>query len=218
VQREVIGTLTLSFDNCQAGTVEYDIPGLDLQGEIDIQRVVTDLEAQCQQKAGSSVNKFVQPASQADSAHEPLNHGGFHINWGLNDAWYNPATDGQGFFIVSWPEIKYMFLAWFTYETEIPADNTALLGDSAQRWLTAQGPYDQDTATLDITVTTDGRFDSGEPVSNASAGTATVVFGDCENGTVSYDIQAIGKQGSVPIQRIVLDNVKTCEELVGISE
>ncbi|MFC1688999.1 hypothetical protein ACFL07_04990 [Pseudomonadota bacterium] len=218
VQRDVIGTLTLSFDDCQAGTVEYDIPGLDLQGEIDIQRVVTDLVAQCQQKTGSSVTKSDLSSARADSPQEPLDHGGFHINWGLNDAWYNPATDGQGFFIISWPDIKYMFLAWFTYETEIPASNSALLGDSGQRWLTAQGPYDQDTATLDITVTTKGRFNSGEPISNASGGTATVVFEDCENGSVSYDMGAIGKQGSVPIQRIVLDNVTTCEELVDISK
>ena len=66
-------------------------------------------------------------------------HDGFHINRGVNDAWYQPATDGQGFLIITWPDIKKMFLAWFTYETEIPAENTANLGDSGQRWITALG-------------------------------------------------------------------------------
>ena len=36
---------------------------------------------------------------------------GFLINAGLNDAWYNPATDGQGFFITVFPDIGYVLLA-----------------------------------------------------------------------------------------------------------
>jgi hypothetical protein len=88
----------------------------------------------------------------------------FKINPGLNDAWFNPATNGQGFLITVFPEIKQMFLAWFTYDTERPPEDvTAMLGGPGQRWLTAQGPYEGDTANLTIFVTEGGVFDAAEP-------------------------------------------------------
>lgn len=43
-----------------------------------------------------------------------------NINAGFNDAWFNPATKGQGFLITVFPEIKQIFLAWFTFDTERP--------------------------------------------------------------------------------------------------
>jgi len=47
----------------------------------------------------------------------------FEINPGLNDAWYNPATNGQGFLITVFPELKQLFLAWFTFDIERPAED-----------------------------------------------------------------------------------------------
>jgi plastocyanin len=76
---------------------------------------------------------------------------GFQINNGLNDAWYNPDTDGQGFFVIVFPVIHKMFLSWFTYDIERPpGGTTALMGDPGHRWLTAFGDYSGDTAVLDI--------------------------------------------------------------------
>jgi hypothetical protein len=50
------------------------------------------------------------------------------INAGLNDAWFNLDTDGQGLLIVVFPEIEQVFIAWFTYDTERPpADVVAFL-------------------------------------------------------------------------------------------
>jgi hypothetical protein len=73
--------------------------------------------------------------------------GAFVMNAGLNDAWYNPFTDGQGFFITVFPDIGLVNLAWFTYDTELPADDaTANLGSPGHRWLTAIGSYDGDQA------------------------------------------------------------------------
>ena len=141
----------------------------------------------------------------------------FTINAGLNDAWYNPATNGQGFLIVVFPDIKQMFLAWFTYDTERPPDDvTALLGEPGHRWLTAQGPYEGDTANLTIFVTEGGVFDSAEPTANtdpAGDGEMTLEFADCTEGLVTYEINSLGISGEIPIQRIVPDNVTLCETL-----
>jgi hypothetical protein len=142
---------------------------------------------------------------------------GFTINAGMNDAWYNPATDGQGFLISVFPEHQLMFLAWFTYDTERPPEDvTAYLGEPGHRWLTAQGPYDGDTAELTLYVTSGGVFDQAEPsatVDLSGEGTLTIEFADCTEALVSYDIDSLGLSGTIPIQRIIGDNVPLCEEL-----
>ncbi len=139
----------------------------------------------------------------------------FLINSGLNDAWFNPVTPGQGFFITVYPTIGKIFLAWFTYDTERPDDSVAaMLGDPGARWLTAFGDYENGTAVLDIEMTQGGVFDSSTPMpTQGPDGTITLEFSDCENGLVSYDIPSIDRQGEIPIQRIALDNVARCEQL-----
>lgn len=141
----------------------------------------------------------------------------FQINPGLNDAWYNELTAGQGFLITVFPELNQLFLAWFTYDTERPPDDVdAFLGEPGHRWLTAQGPYQGDTANLTLFVTEGGIFDSAEPVpftDPAGDGTITVEFADCKEAILDYSIKSLGISGQIPIQRIVLDNVALCEAL-----
>jgi len=142
----------------------------------------------------------------------------FEINAGLNDAWYFPGTGGQGFFIVVFPEIETLFLAWFTFDTERPPESvTAVLGEPGHRWITAQGPFSGNTASLDVVVTSGGLFDSEAPApvnsGPGSVGSMEVSFESCYRGVVKYDLPALGLSGEVPIQRIVNDNVALCESL-----
>ena len=141
----------------------------------------------------------------------------FNINPGLNDAWFNPATNGQGFLITVFPDIQEMFVAWFTYDTERPPEDvTAMLGEPGHRWLTAQGPYEGNTANLTIFVTEGGVFDSAEPATSTDLdgdGILTLEFADCSEGLVSYEITSLGISGEIPIQRIAPDNISLCESL-----
>jgi len=139
----------------------------------------------------------------------------FEINPGLNDAWYNPETDGQGFFISVFPELELVSLAWFTYDTERPADDVeAVLGDPGHRWLTAVGPFSGNQAQLEISITRGGIFDSAEPEPTSTpGGTIQLKFDDCNSGTVSYDIPSISQMGELPIERVAWDNVALCEAL-----
>ena len=137
----------------------------------------------------------------------------FTINPSLNDAWYYPETDGQGFFITVLPDSNLVFLAWFTFDTERPAEDVdALLGGSGQRWLTASGPYVGNQAELTINITTGGLFDSNvlQP-EHAPGGTIRLHFDDCNSGTVSYEIPSINQMGVVPIERVAPDNIALCE-------
>jgi plastocyanin len=162
---------------------------------------------------GKDINNFMNGRITVLAAMEDA----FEINPGLNDAWYNPASNGQGFLIVVFPKIKQVFVAWFTFDTERPPENViAFLADPGQRWLTAQGPYDGNTAILTIFVTEGGVFDAAEPVATtdlAGDGTLTIEFADCTEGLVNYDITSLDISGEIPIQRIVPDNVLLCEAL-----
>lgn len=153
-----------------------------------------------------------------DSLHlnmTPVAETQFIINAGLNDAWYNKATDGQGFFITVFPDKKRLSLAWFTYDTEQPSLNTtATVGAAGQRWLTALGPYDGDTANLKVYVTEGGLFDKGtpKPVTDED-GSMTLEFASCNEGLITYNIPSVGLSGTVPIERIADDNISLCETL-----
>lgn len=137
---------------------------------------------------------------------------------GLNDAWYDPATDGQGFFITVFPDLDAVTLAWFTYDTEPPVDGAqANLGDAGHRWLTATGPIEGNRSVMSIEMTSGGLFDTATEISRTdppgSDGTILLTFDSCNSGTVEYDIPSINQQGIVPIRRIANDNIVMCEAL-----
>lgn len=140
----------------------------------------------------------------------------FRLNPGMAGSWFNPATNGQGFFLDVFDGINQIFLAWFTYELARPDDSvTAAIGDPGHRWLTAFGPFEGNSANLDIEWTVGGVFDSTSPATTQSIdGSILVEFENCNSGTVSYDLGTAGTSGVVPIQRIANDSVELCQQLI----
>jgi PKD repeat protein len=157
--------------------------------------------------AEDSINRIV---TVSESLPDPI-----VINIGMTDAWFNPATDGQGMLIIVWEDSKFMFLAWFTFDTERPPEDVmAILGAPGQRWLTASGPYDGDTATLDVFLSSGGTFDSPEPpvfTDPVPYGTITIKWSTCNAGILAYNIPSLGLMRDIPITRIVTENVPICE-------
>ncbi len=143
----------------------------------------------------------------------------FQINTGLNDAWYNPATDGQGFFITVFPDLGKVSLAWFTYDSVRPSNDVdAILGEPGHRWLTAFGDINGDRAEMSIEIASGGLFDTTTSISRRTDGTITLIFNNCNEGTIEYNIPSIGRQGTVPIQRVTTDNVAECEQAVNSAQ
>jgi len=221
------GTIILTFTDCETGTVEYDIPSIDQSGVVPIERILPDNVALCEAlveqsevQASNSVktgdnNKTSSSSGAATMAELPLLD---NMNPGLNDAWYYPLTDGQGFFINVFPDLGLVSLSWFTYDTERPADGvTANLGEPGHRWLNALGEISGNQAVMDIDIVSGGLFDTPTAIQHTdppgSDGTIILTFTDCEIGTVEYDIPSIDQSGVVPIERIVPDNVALCEAL-----
>jgi len=146
-------------------------------------------------------------ATSADDARR------FQMNSGLNDAWYNPDTSGQGFFITVFPDIGSVSLAWFTYETETVTGVDSNLGNASHRWLTALGPFVNNMSVMDITFASGGVFDTPTEVQFREGGTITLIFDSCNSGSIEYDIPTVNRSGVVPIRRVANDNISICELL-----
>ncbi len=140
----------------------------------------------------------------------------FEINPGLNDHWFNPATVGQGVYITVLPVLGKVTLTMFSYDTVLPpGDATANLGDPSQRWLNALGRYSGTQATMNVSFDFDGIFDdSTETTKVRGYGTIILTFDGCNSGTLDYEIPSLGLSGTVPIQRIVGDNIVLCEAFI----
>ena len=142
----------------------------------------------------------------------------FALNAGLNDAWYDPDTDGQGFFITVFPDLNRVSLAWFTYDTELPPiDATANLRDPGHRWMTAIGLIDGNQSIMNIDITSNGIFDTTTEIEHTdppgSDGSIILTFDSCNSATIEYDITSINRQGIIPIKRVADDNIVNCEAL-----
>lgn len=137
----------------------------------------------------------------------------FPINAGLNDAWYNPDTSGQGFLITVLGDV--VFLAWFTYDVAQPPDGvTAVVGHPGHRWLTAQGPFEGDTAVLTVNLSQGGAFDAAQPAVGrpTAVGEITLTWQDCRNATLAYVLDGVG-ENVINIRRISPANIPLCEML-----
>lgn len=143
---------------------------------------------------------------------------GERFNVGLNDAWFDPSTAGQGVFLTVYPELGQLFLAHFTFDAERPSeDASGVLGAPGHRWITALGPFDGDRAFLTATLTRNGLFDDPTAVENVTPyGSYELVVESCERILLTYRLPSANGGlliGEIPLQRIVRDNVALCEAL-----
>jgi hypothetical protein len=149
------------------------------------------------------------------SSNEAYTAESFSVNAAISDAWFFPDTAGQGFFIIVWEDSKLVFLAWFTYDTERPPEDVmAILGEPGHRWLTALGPFEGDTALLDVFLSSGMVFDLAAPpvtTEQLEGATIEIVWTDCKKGLVTYNIPSLVLMGEIPIERIVEDKVAACE-------
>lgn len=68
---------------------------------------------------------------------------------------------------------------------------------------------------MDITFASGGLFDTATDVTRTTDGSIILTFANCNAGTVEYDIPSISQSGTIPIQRVAIDNAVLCEYLNG---
>lgn len=131
----------------------------------------------------------------------------FEINAGRTGAWYDPRLAGQGFLLDVIESSNQLFLAWFTFA----ASSTQKIGSPNHRWLTAQGAYRGDRASLEVTLTEGGQFSESGPVQQRAAGTIDLKVTGCTAATLTYTLPD-GESGVLDLVRLTPDVF--CETVV----
>lgn len=192
-----IGTLTLVFGGCEDGYASYRIDDEGIEGEFPLIRAIPGSGSVCQDLVSEA-------SAETDFATQSIG-----INSGLDGAWYDRDTSGQGFLIDANPDPvngNFLFIAWFTF-----GDTNA----SGQWWLTVQGAYDVTPAEVTIYETTGGSFDDPRTVETSPVGEMQVDFIDCNNATLTFDIPGRGLQDQVTVTRVLPGTEELCEQIVG---
>lgn len=123
------------------------------------------------------------------------------IDEGLDGAWYEPATAGQGWLFDVRAADRFLLGAWFTYGSGATA-TPSKVGHSSQRWLTLQGNYDGSQAQLPIYSSSGGQFDQAGGVSTVQVGRATLERVDCGHLRIDYALDE-GLSGSLLLERLL---------------
>lgn len=135
------------------------------------------------------------------------------LNAGLNGSWYNAQQNGQGFLVEVLPEIGQVFVAWFSFDTMSSNGNTATIGDSNQRWFSAQGLYNGTEANLIVKSTSGGAFNQGDDTETVDVGTLNINFDGCRHAIADFSLLEGSISGSIDLTRISGSAVPFCESL-----
>jgi hypothetical protein len=139
------------------------------------------------------------------------------LNGYFSGAWFNLVTDGQGILMEVFPQLRLVFLAWFTFEQQDAATleraadpgKTLALGGSSQRWFSAIGSYVQGASTVELTFqnTTGGAFNVKLPGQDQDQqyGSGTVHVDDCNNIVLEFDLPSGPVAGSNELGRVGID-------------
>jgi len=114
------------------------------------------------------------------------------ISADLSGSWFNPDTTGQGFFFDISPELNLFFGGWYTW--------TDTAGE--YDWVTVQGEFSGNVATVPIYRTTGGVFNDPQAVETTAVGVAEFVFSSRTEGQVTIEFDGTGTKTVIPLQRV----------------
>jgi hypothetical protein len=123
-----VGTVTVSFSDCEQGHMTYSIDIDGRVGTIPLERAIPGSGTVCEEQSSKAAN-----TTEA-----------VDINAGMDGAWYDADKPGQGFLIDAHPNpdgSNFIFVAWFTYGDDIA---------SGQSWLTAEVNFEGSSAAIDV--------------------------------------------------------------------
>jgi uncharacterized protein (DUF885 family) len=130
------------------------------------------------------------------------------INYGLAGGWFNTLTPGQGFLFDFLLDRQSMFVAAFTFDTISPQTGGNISG-AEQRWFTAEGNYSGNRAELTIYQPRNGVFDDPAAVTTVTVGTMVIEFTSCTTAIVTYDLPGFSLSGTLPISKLLADEICT---------
>jgi len=121
---------------------------------------------------------------------------------GYTGAWYNAAQDGHGIFVEILPN-NVMVAAWYVYSP-----------DGQQSWIVGSGNISGNTAAVDGTLASGGRFlpnFNPAQIVRTPWGRMNFTFTDCNSGRLDYTSSVAGYgSGTIPLARLTLPAGSAC--------
>ncbi|MFK7957677.1 MAG: serine hydrolase domain-containing protein [Lysobacterales bacterium] len=133
---------------------------------------------------GTALREHILPAITVSGQREPLSAR-------LNGSWYDPESPAQGVNLEVLESRGEALAYWYTYDDR-----------GNQRWLIGQGPIADDTASLELLVTTGGRPAQATAATVESWGTAELSFDSCLHGQMTFISTDGANQGVIPLSRL----------------
>ncbi|HJU39637.1 MAG TPA: hypothetical protein VJ724_08695, partial [Tahibacter sp.] len=171
VQPTIVGTATLTFTDCDNGTLRYRFDegrNGGASGTITLSRLLPG-STPCTRADGTIEPRGIAPANGFDAR--------------MSGSWFEPATAGQGLQFAVQPG-GIFFAPWFAFDPAGSADDPG-----AQRWFTIQGSLADarnGVVTLPIVQTLGGAFDSAPTNNMTIVGSATVTMQACDRAKLDY--------------------------------
>jgi len=155
-----VGTLTLAFDDCAAGTMQWHFDdGRVPDGARPLQRLT----------ANTACTILGENGTEAPSAY-----------W--SGTWYDPANSGQGLVLHISPSQQILFGAWYTFAP----GGTGQRWYTLQRQFFDDITASIDEVSIYTTI--DGTFEGTTPPFTPRVGIAHLTFDDCNALTLDYQL------------------------------
>jgi hypothetical protein len=174
-------------------------------------------------KAGTDYWLVIQPAAQSTIAGDEFMFvlappAPVRINPAMTGLWADSNTPGQGIYLDVFNSIDSVFMAWFTYDLQLPgAGARAVLGDPGHRWLTGLGSISGNSSDIQAVGTSGGQFNAPSPaLSRVASGTVQLQFDSCTTGRAIYELGDPSLSGVVHLQRPFEDaqDIALCERFL----
>lgn len=183
ISQTAIGTLSLRFESCERGRVDFALDAEFGSGSMALDRLTTPQHVRCGAGAvptGDPKRIVAKNLPRTDT---------------VTGAWFDPAQPGQGLFLEALQDGR-VHANWFTF-----------LPDGGQAWfggvgaVTAQGRW-----VVPVTRTRGVRWTPsnlvGFPI-RTQIGTLNIDFASCQEARVEYDLSAGGFGiGAMPLRRL----------------
>ncbi|MDJ0653208.1 MAG: serine hydrolase [Xanthomonadales bacterium] len=113
----------------------------------------------------------------------------------LNGSWYDPAQDGQGLNVEVLEDRGEVLVYWYTYQ-----GSAGQAGE--QRWFIAQGPIQQEAASLTIRATRGGRFAQPQQPDLTVWGQGELSFTSCSQGLFRFESESENVSADISLVRL----------------
>ena len=139
----------------------------------------------------------------------------FEINQGLSGAWFDPNTNGQGYYFDVLPTSKRIIFGWFTYDTlPAPQGATSTIGNPNSRWMSVDGEYVGNVFHGEVYTASGGTFDDEVALDVEKVGEVSITFSNCGQGRFSYSLNNGTLVNEFDIVKLSGESVPLCQRLL----